>query len=135
VRIDTDDREEIAMNLAPMIDVVFLLLIFFMVATTFIDHEKEMGVELPSASSGEEAALEHDEIVINLLRDGTIKLGGESVDQAGLEAALQRAARSNRETPITIRGARDVPYQRVVAVMDTCRTTGLVDIGLSTLDG
>ena len=123
------------MNLAPMIDVVFLLLIFFMVATTFIQREKEMGLELPEAESGEEVFQNADEIVINLLRDGTIKVNGELLDEQGLRAALERAARSNPDTPVTIRGDREVELQRVVSVMDVCTLTGLTDIGVMTLDG
>ena len=79
--------------------------------------------------------VERDEIVINLFADGSIKVNGDVVDAEGLVRLLEGAARANRETPVTIRGDRDVPYQRVVSVMDTCRTTGLFDIGLLTLDG
>ena len=134
MHIDTDDNEELTLNLAPMIDVVFLLLIFFMVATTFIEREKEMAVDLPTAESGEEV-MSPDEIVINLLLDGTIKMNGVVVAQEEFVEALERAARTNSETPVTIRGDKEIPYQRVVTVMDTCLKTGLLDIGLSTLDG
>ena len=132
---DNDPAEELTLNLAPMIDVVFLLLIFFMVATTFVEREKEMGVDLPTAESGEESMRDLDEIVINLMRDGVIRLNGEEVSEDGLEAALDLAARTNPETPVTIRGDRDVVLQRVVAVMDACRIAGLTDIGMMTQDG
>lgn len=135
MHIDTDDGEELALNLAPMIDVVFLLLVFFMVATTFVEKEKEMGVDLPSASTGAEPAPAPTEIVINLLRDGTMKVAGRELSRDQLVAELERAARVDRETPVTIRGDKDVPYQRVVGVMDTCRATGLLNIGLMTLEG
>ncbi|MCP3919539.1 MAG: biopolymer transporter ExbD [bacterium] len=136
MRIDTNETEdELAMNLAPMIDVVFLLLIFFMVATTFVQREKEMAVELPVAESGDEAPVDMDEIVINLLSDGSIKVNGELLDQEQLDSLLVRAARSNPETPVTIRGDKDVVLQQAVSVMDSCRVAGLIDIGMMTLDG
>ncbi len=136
MRVRTDEQgDDIALNLAPMIDVVFLLLIFFMVATTFVQREKEMAVELPTAESGDEPELDLDEIVINLLRDGTIKINGSVLDEEKLDSLLVRAARANPETPVTIRGDKEVVLRRVVSVMDACRVAGLTDIGMMTLDG
>lgn len=135
MKVELEQEDDGGMNLAPLIDVVFLLLIFFMVATTFIEREKELGVDLPQAETGEDPLESPDELVINLLLDGSIRVNGVTVDEDGLLETLERAARANRETPVTIRGDRDVAYQRVVAVMDTCRVTGLSDIGLMTLDG
>ncbi len=136
MRVQTDDLgDELALNLAPMIDVVFLLLIFFMVATTFVQHEKEMAVDLPTAESGDMPELDLNEIVINLLRDGTIKVNGTLLDQEQLDTLLVRAAKANPETPVTIRGDREVVLQRVVSIMNACRIAGLTDIGMMTLDG
>ena len=135
MQVKDDDAEELTLNLAPMIDVVFLLLIFFMVATTFVEKEKEMGLDLPTAESGEEPERDFDELVINLLEDGAIKVNGETMTEDQLNQTLGFAARSNPETPVTIRGDREVVLQRVVAVMDACRIAGLTDIGMMTLDG
>lgn len=132
---DDDTSEDLVQSLAPMIDVVFLLLIFFMVATTFVEREKEMGIDLPTAQSGEEASFEAEEIVINLLKEGRIKLNGEEVSADRLDQLLANAAAVNPETPVTIRGDREVVLQRVVSVMDSCRIAGLTDIGMMTLDG
>lgn len=126
----TDPAGELSLNLAPMIDVVFLLLIFFMVATTFAQQEKEMNLDLPTAESGDQAQNVPEEIVINLLADGRMRISGEDVDEAALEALLVRTARSNAETPVLIRGDREVVLQRVITVMDACRRAGLTDIGI-----
>ena len=134
IREDEND-EDMALNLAPMIDVVFLLLIFFMVSTTFIRREKEMGLDLPTAESGDEVVEDLDEIVINLFEDGTIKFNGEEYDLDGLRDVLSRAARANPETPVTVRGDRKTYHENVVGVIDACRVAGLVDIGLMTRDG
>ena len=131
---DTDASEELALNLAPMIDVVFLLLIFFMVATTFVDREKELSVELPQADSGESATRELDEIVINLARDGRVFLGQREIPTEELLDSLARTARRDPETPVTIRGDREVYHQHVVAVMDTCRQAGLTNLGVMTIE-
>jgi biopolymer transport protein ExbD len=118
-----------------MIDVVFLLLIFFMVATTFVDREKEMDVDLPQAESGEQPEKEQDEIVINLLADGRMMVDGREVTREELDPILVRAARRNAETPVTIRGDREAVVERLVHVMDACRLAGLSNLGLMTLDG
>ena len=132
---DDDGSDEIVMNLAPMIDVVFLLLIFFMVSTTFVQKEKEMGLDLPQAESGEEAEITPDEIVINLMRDGRILVSGDELDRSALIEALTRIARRDPETPVTIRGDKEVFHEHVVAVMDACRIAGLSNLGVMTLDG
>jgi biopolymer transport protein ExbD len=132
---DGDGSDELVLNLAPMIDVVFLLLIFFMVATTFAEKEKEMGLDLPQAESGEEAQSKPDEVVINLMRDGRILVSGDEVDRAALIESLTRVARRDPETPVTIRGDKEVFHQHVVGVMDACRIAGLSNLGVMTLDG
>ncbi len=131
---DTDDGDELTLNLTPMIDVVFLLLIFFMVATSFIDPEKEMDVDLPPALSGDALDEAPDEITINIMRDGRYLVAGAEVDRAGLDATLERAARRNPETPVTIRGDRLVHYEKVVSVMDACGVAGLTNLAVGTTD-
>mgnify|MGYP001591636522 CR=1 FL=1 len=129
-----DPAADLALNLAPMIDVVFLLLIFFMVATTFAEKEKELSLDLPAAESGEVAADPIDEIVVNILADGTLRVDGRDHDRASLRELFVQAARRNPETPVTIRGDRVSQLQVVTDVMDVCRVSGLVDIGIMTVD-
>jgi biopolymer transport protein ExbD len=132
-----DDEEvvdEMALNLTPLIDVVFLLLIFFMVATTFLDPEREISIELPEASTASEQVDTPNEIVINVLRDGSLNLNGGPVDRAGLDSALARAARSDPATPVTIRGDRLVHHEDVVGVMDACGAAGLSNLAVGTLE-
>ncbi|MFT5052464.1 MAG: biopolymer transport protein ExbD [Chlamydiales bacterium] len=129
---DSDGSEELSLNMAPMIDIVFLLLIFFMVTTTFRDREKQMDIELPLAQSGESPEREPDEVVINVGRDGRIYLGQAELPQEDLLASLTRTARHNPETPVTIRGHREAFHEHVVSVMDTCRRAGLTNLGIMT---
>jgi len=132
---DRNANESFELNLAPMIDVVFLLLIFFMVATTFVQHEKEMELDLPEAQTGEDVDRASENIVINLLQDGRVVVDGEELDQNALIERLTRAARANPETPVTIRGDRKVYHEHVVAVMDACRIAGLLSLEFASLDG
>lgn len=135
MRISVEEgTEELALNLTSLIDVVFLLLIFFMVATTFLDPEREIGIELPTADSAETRAELPDELVINVGREGQLTLGGRSLDRAGLDAELLRVARRAPETPVTIRGDRLVHHEDIVGVMDACGTAGLSNLAVGTLD-
>jgi biopolymer transport protein ExbD len=133
VKIDKG-RSAGLVNLTPMIDVVFQLLIFFMVATTFLDPEKEIDIELPEAASGAPAE-ETDELIINIMEDGSIILSGESLDDASLLARLKAAAQADPDTPVTIRGDRLVRHERVVMVMDACGQAGLLNLAVGTLEG
>lgn len=132
---DEDLRDELEINMTPMIDVVFMLLIFFMVATTFLDPEKEMDVRLPEAESGSESEVDPDKIVINVDESGRIVMGGEELQEADLEARLERAAARNPDIPVEIRGDGQGSYQNVMNVMDVCGIVGLVNLSLGVLDG
>jgi biopolymer transport protein ExbD len=135
VRIRDDELEdEIGFQMTPLIDCVFLLLIFFLVATTYQDPERSLDLELPQAESGSEhEALE--EIVLNVFRDGRVALHGREIDGDGLRAELERAAAHDRATPVTIRGDAHVEHARIVAVMDACALAGLSNLSVGTLAG
>ena len=135
MKIAVDEAaDEMTLNLTSLIDVVFLLLIFFMVATTFLDPEREIAIELPRASSAEPRAELPDELVINVGREGELTLGGRSLDRAGLDAELLRVARRAPQTPVTIRGDRLVHHEDIVGVMDACGAAGLSNLAVGTLD-
>ncbi len=127
-----DPLDELAQNLAPMIDVVFLLLIFFMVATTFVDPEQELDLEPPTTESGAEWTEAPEELVIQVTRDGRILLEGFELDESSLRARLDQVARANPATPVTLRGDEEAGYGAVVHVFDLCRLAGLTNLGLLT---
>jgi len=134
LKIGERQDEEPILNLTPMIDVVFQLLVFFMVATTFLDPEKEIGIELPEAASA--AVAENvDELIINVFADGRIVVSGEDVPAESLLATLKSAAQRDPETPVTIRGDRLVHHESIVQVMDACGRAGLYNLAVGTLEG
>ncbi len=132
---DEEGADELILNLTPMIDVIFLLLIFFMVATTFQDPEREMDVDLPEASSGSPLTEDQDDLIINILRDGSIVLFEKPTTREDLVRILNQRAQQDPETPVTIRGDRLVKHEAVVSVMDACGMAGLRQLSLGTLDG
>lgn len=136
---DSDVNAELGepeFSMAPLIDIVFQLLIFFMVATTYdkASKERELGIELPVAASAEEPAHAPEELVIGVFRDGRLSLAGRSVDRAELESALGEAARANASVPVTIRGDRLVHHEDVVSVIDACGLAGLSNVAVGTLE-
>lgn len=135
MRIDDGDAgDELVLNLTPLIDVVFLLLVFFMLTTTFLDPERELEIDLPQAASG--TTLEEErELVINVFEDGRITLSGEAVDPNALRTRLESAAAADPETPVTIRGDKRVEHGDIVGVMDACGLAGLYNLSVGTLEG
>jgi len=124
--------EEFVLNLTPMIDVVFLLLIFFMVTTTFLDPEREIEVELPVAESGSEPEEMPEEIVLTVVEDGTVFHGEEAMSDEMLLELLRLTAQHDPEIPVTIRGHRLTHHESVVKVMDACGIAGLINLAVGT---
>ncbi|TAH39546.1 MAG: biopolymer transporter ExbD [Planctomycetota bacterium] len=134
MRMPEPPDEDPGFNLTPMIDVVFQLLIFFMLATTYQDPEKEMEIELPVAQSGNEQKKEPEELIINVFQDGRVSLQGQVLDETALSNALKNAALRDPDTQVTIRGDRLVHHENVVHVMDACQVAGLQNLAVGTLD-
>lgn len=136
MRIREDEAaDEPVLNLTSLIDVVFLLLVFFMVTTTFLKPEQEIEIDLPRAESGTPIELEPDELVIHVMQDGRYVLAGAEVSEDALEQALERAARRNPETAVIIRGDRATRHERIVTVMDACGRAGLSNLSVGTIQG
>lgn len=126
-------REEISVDLTPLIDVVFLLLIFFMVTTTFRD-ESEIKVDLPQASNQPMERVGNPlEIVID--RDGRYYVDKNLVINTQLDTLKRalRTAKGERENPAVIISAdANAPHQSVVTAMDAARQVGLVRMSIAT---
>jgi biopolymer transport protein ExbD len=120
------------MQLAPMIDIVFLLLIFFIVSWQFTRSETELSVSVPTAQEGAEPERQRGEIVINILSDRSLKVEGNTVDLAALLTKLSSIAAQFKNQPVRIRGDGKVDYQRIVEVIDTCQKAGIWNISFAT---
>ena len=102
----TQDIEEPALNLTPMIDIVMLLVIFFMVGTQFADDESQYEIELPQVTEAQPLTPLPDEIVVNVTVDGTILIDGEPLSVSEFEDFLFRAQRRFADQAVVIRGRR-----------------------------
>lgn len=132
MKFQSRQPEPATMQLAPMIDIVFLLLIFFIVTWQFTRSETELSVSVPTAQEGAEPQRQVGEIVINILADGTVRIEGGTVDLEQLLVKLAKIAGEFKNQPVRIRGDGGVAYQRIVEVIDTCQKAGIWNISFAT---
>lgn len=132
IRVKHDDHGA-AVEMTPIIDMVFLLLIFFLVATTFHQSEREMKIALPVASSAEPISLSLRELVINVDETGAVHVSGRQVSHEDLAAIIAQAVAANAEQKVTVRGDRTTAYANVVRVLDICKASGIQEPYLDTV--
>lgn len=127
-------REEVDINLAPFIDVVFLLLIFFMVSTTFL-KEGDLELTLPEASpTPTEARAETMELTIDA--DGNYVLNGQPLanrQPATVRRALEETLASGQAQSLVIRADATTPHQAVVTALDAAGQAGIKKLGIATV--
>lgn len=123
----------LSIEMTPMIDMVFLLLIFFLVATTFHQEEREMQIALPIAQAAGPISISLREIIVNVDRDGRIIVGGRTVSADGLRTMIADAVGANPQQKVTVRGDRSTAYANVVAVLDICKGAGIQEPYLDTV--
>ncbi len=126
-------RQAVDIDLTPLIDVVFLLLIFFMVSTTF-DRDSELSIELPSASA-EARKRQPDSIDVAIDAQGRFYVNGRQLlntQSKTVRQALKSAAGDKESPPIIINADAKTPYQAVVQVMDVARKLGFVRLTFAT---
>ncbi len=122
----------LTIQLAPMIDILLLLLSFFIISWQFNKSETELNVSVPTAQEGADPQRQIGEIVINILGDGVIRVEGTTVDLPQLLEKLAKIAEKFENQPVRIRGDGGVPYQRIVEVIDTCQKAGIWNISFAT---
>ena len=118
------------LDLTPMVDVVFLLIIFFMVSTTFISTETGLPVELPQAQSAQAQA--SDLPTVTVTSDGRVFFAGTLVALDALVGVLQVAITSSGQATVVLRADENVAHGLVVEVMDLIRQAGAERIAIAT---
>ncbi len=127
--LKTSHGEELpAVNLTPMIDVVFLLIIFFMVGTQFTESERQIGVKLPGAGQLTAMVRPPHRREVAVKADGSIVLDGQLVTSAQLTQRLSEMLASYPELQVVVRADGDAKHQHVVAVYDSANRAGVTDV-------
>lgn len=124
--------EQPTLNLTSMIDVVFLLIIFFMVGTKFSELERQIGVRVPEVSNTEALSPAPEPRVVNVYADGQIVLDRTPIDNLDELTRQLTAARGQYEDlGVLVRGDADGKFQRVAEVLSACRQAEVRQLGIS----
>ncbi len=120
-----EKESNVSIEMTPLIDMVFLLLIFFLVATTFKEAEREMQIALPFTDSAGPISTTLREIIINVAEDGSIIVAGQTMSGERLGAMITDAVTQNENQKVTIRGDKNTAYQNIATVLDLCKAAGI----------
>ncbi len=129
--IKLNSAEEPTLNLTPMIDIVFLLIIFFMVGTKFTEIEQELEVSIPQVASGATDVTKAQQCVIAVFRGGRVSVDEDVMEIHELEMNLNQRVSDGAELHVIIRGDADGAFQNVANVLSACRRAGVNDLGIS----
>lgn len=127
-------RSQVGFQLAPMIDIMFLLLCFFIAAQIYAQWETEIDITLPTASTGEMPERLPSEIIINIRSDGTHVVNQRELDSAGVAELLDRIVELYPGQPIVLRADLQTPYEFIIRTLDLCRQADLWNISFATID-
>lgn len=134
MRLQHHQKEEPTVDLTSLIDVVFLLLIFFMVSTTF-ERESVLKVDLPEASSVAEREDLPEGLELVIDNEGRMYLNDQRLidsEARTIEAAMEQLAGDNRDLPLVLRADRQTPHHYVVTAMDVAAQLGFVNLSIAT---
>lgn len=127
-------RGGLGFNMTPMIDVAFLLIVFFLVSSHLAQQEVQLELDLPGAESGRRAVDDETRrVVVNVLNDGQIMTAGRVVDQAELNRIIQFENSREEELEVRIRADRKVAYEYVEPIMVACAKSGVWKVTFSVI--
>jgi len=119
-------------QIAPMIDIVFLLLCFFVASQMFAQWESEIDIKLPTAETGNIPERLPGEIIINVRQDGTTVVNRQTLGPGDLLKMLSSVSRDFPGQPVLIRADRATAYEHVVRALDLCRQADIWNISFAT---
>ena len=118
--------------LTSMLDVIFLLLCFFVTVSVFSQWESEISIQLPKAGTAEEPDRLPGEIILNLARDGKVTVNGQTLSLEDLRVRLQRVSKYYPGQPVIIRADKQTAYEQLIGVVDVCRSADIWNFSLAT---
>jgi biopolymer transport protein ExbD len=137
VKFRRKPRENVEINLASLLDVVFILLLFFVVTTTFT-RETQLQIDLPEAASATPPQpSERKPLEVQIAADGSYALNGQPLarsDLATLSSALQQASAGDSSLPLVISADAQTPHQAVITAMDAAGKLGFAHLRISTVE-
>ncbi len=122
------NRGSVELNIAPLIDMIFILLIFFLVTTSFV---KESGVEVRRAEARSAKVQEQTTVIISLTEDNVVFMEGKPIDVRRVRGAMERIMMSNPNPSVVIAADRNSRSGKVIQVLDSCRLAGVSDVSVA----
>ena len=126
--VNIETSENVDINLSPLIDMVFLLLIFFMVTTVFVE---ETGIQIDRPAAANASQLEKESILIAVTPDGNIFYGGRQIDVNSVRGVVARLLRTGKK-PVVIVADKTSRMGPVVEVVDQCKLAGAENVSVAT---
>jgi biopolymer transport protein ExbD len=123
--------EQPTLNLTAMLDIMFLLLIFFVLNTKFLDDERQINLQVPQVNGQNKLAAADQQKTINVYRDGSIRLDGAAVTLPDLTARLAAARLRTKNLGVLVRGDGHGELQQVADVLTACKQAGVQDLAVS----
>ena len=130
MRFRREEEDNFSFDMTPMIDVVFLLIIFFMVSTVFVDFSRKMDINLPTSKS---SAIDESNktLEVEMSKDKKIFLAGKPLTLLGLETTLAKMEFKDKKPSAIIRADKSLPYGDVIQVMGLLQKKGIPDISVA----
>ena len=124
--------ERIIFQIAPMVDILLFLLVFFILTWNFSRNEAELDVKVPAAKEGKESRRPAGEVILNVKKDGGIVMNRRPMSSDELLETLTRIAKLYPDQAVILRGDENVDYRFVVDVLDICRAANIWNVAFAT---
>lgn len=124
--------DPVGFQVVPMIDILFLLLCFFLASQVYSQWEQEIDIKLPTAQTGQIPQRLPGEIIINILKDGSVVVNKQVVDNERLTSLLGRVVKLFPGQPVLIRADNKTAYESVIKVLDLCRSVDIWNVSFAT---
>lgn len=124
--------ERIVFQIAPFVDILLFLLVFFIMSWNFSRTEAELDVKVPSAREGKESKRPVGEVILNVKRDGSVMMNRRVMNARELEETLSRIAKLYPDQAVVLRGDQDVNYKYIVDALDVCRAANIWNVAFAT---
>lgn len=128
IRKKESELEEGIVNTSSLVDIMFILIIFFLVTMTFNEAEHDIAVNLPETDSNLSSATKA--IIINCRQDGSYYIGSKRTNLSGIQNALRELLSRNPQQKVLIRGDRNALHGHVAAAIAACRASGIQDANI-----
>lgn len=124
--------ERIVFQIAPFVDILLFLLVFFIMTWNFSRNEAELDVKVPAAREGKENRRPAGEVILNVRRDGSIVMNRRTMTAEELQQTLARIAELYPDQAVVLRGDENVDYRYVVDALDICRAANIWNVAFAT---